>query len=96
MSELCYDIGIMSRVFSMFLPQALRAKANKDANPQGALATCCLALPMSLVDMTMVVNPVRKALAVAVVAVGAQRRATLHLIKYIGSAKKLKVLRERK
>jgi hypothetical protein len=51
---------------------------------------------MSLVGMIMVVNPVSKALAVAVVAVGAQRRATLHLIKSIGSAKKVKVLRERK
>jgi hypothetical protein len=55
-----------------------------------------MALLVSLVDMLMVVNTVKKALAVAVVAVGAQRRATLHLIKYIGSAKKLKVLRERK
>jgi hypothetical protein len=46
---------------------------------------------MSLVGMMLVVNPVNKALAVAVVAVGAQRRATLHLIKSIGNAKNAKV-----
>jgi len=78
----------MSSVFGMFLHQALRAKANKDASPQGAPATCCLALLMSLVDMMLVVNPVNKALAVAVVAVGAQRRATLHLTKSIGNGKR--------
>jgi len=64
--------------FSIFLNQALRAKANKDASPQGAPATCFLSLLVSLVDITMVVNPVNKAWLFAL-ADGGQRKLALVL-----------------
>jgi hypothetical protein len=96
MPESYHDNGTMSRVLWHILESSLESEGEQGRKPAGRASNLLLGTTYVFGSMILVVNPVNTALAVAVVAVGVQRRATLHLIKSIGNAKEVKVLRERK